>query len=356
MMKTQRIIVLGFFVLLTACGKSPVTLVGPTATSSVSPITPASSMETPSISPEAAKYLNDALDIMQNNSINKDKIDWVTFRARILNNAANSETLEDTYPFIKLALLGLNDHHSSFLDPQEASALQNGTNPTNPTPLPPKIQLMEDKFGYVEVPSYRGLNQDLINQYGTDMQKHIQEVGSQHPCGWVVDLRANRGGNMWPMLIGIGPILGEGAAGSFINADGDQKEWAYVNGKGMEGSQVVGEITGEPYHLAEANTPVAVLFGGTTASSGEIIALSFVGRTNTRSFGSPSAGFTTGNEEFVLSDQAIIFVTTVVDADRTGKVYGGPIVPDVQVSGDTNDTETIPKEALQWLNDQPACN
>jgi C-terminal processing protease CtpA/Prc len=29
-------------------------------------------------------------------------------------------------------------------------------------------------------------------------------------AGWIVDLRNNGGGNMWPMLTGIGSILGEG--------------------------------------------------------------------------------------------------------------------------------------------------
>jgi hypothetical protein len=33
-------------------------------------------------------------------------------------------------------------------------------------------------------------------------------------CG-VVDLRSNSGGNMWPMIAGIGPVVGEGHLGAF---------------------------------------------------------------------------------------------------------------------------------------------
>jgi carboxyl-terminal processing protease len=348
-MKPARIIVL-FFLLLAACDKFSPAPVDPTAT--VTLTVQVNPTPTSSISPEASKYLNDALDIMQNNSINKHEIDWPTFRADILSVVAGAKTPADTYPFIKLALSRLNDHHSLFIDPQEASAAENGT---SPTPMPPELKLVENKFGYVAIPGYWGLNQDLMNQYGTDMQKQIEEIDRQNPCGWIVDLRGNQGGNMWPMLIGIAPILGEGKAGSWTDADGNQTEWAYLEGKGMSGTEVASEIIGEPYHIANPDAPVAVLFGNNTASSGEIIVISFIGRSNTRSFGNNSGGYTTANSGFPLSDQAMIFLTTAVDADRTGKIYGDAIIPDVKTTGANNNTGPVPEEALHWLGDQPAC-
>lgn len=349
-MKTTRII-LWFFFLLAACDKFSNPPVAPTATAT--PVPTVASTPTSSMRPEAAKYLNDALDIMQNNSINKHKIDWPALRADILNAATNAQTSADTYPFINMALLRLKDNHSFLMEPQEAIAAENGT---NPTPVPPKFKLVENKFGYVVMPGYRGFNRDLMNQYGTDMQKQIEELDRQHPCGWIVDLRDNRGGNVWPMLIGIGPILGDGKAGSFIDADGNQAAWAYLNGKGMAGSDVVSEVIGEPYRLANPDAPVAVLFGANTRSSGEFIVISFVGRSNTRTFGSNSGGYTTGNEVFPLSDQAILFLTTTIGMDRTGKMYGGAIIPEVKTKGNNGFAGPIPDEALKWLGDQPTCH
>jgi len=348
-MKTARIIVF-ILLLLAACDKFPNIPVTPTATAT--PIPTVASTPTSRISPDAAKYLNDALDIMQNNSINKHKIDWPALRADILNAAADAQTPAGTYPFINMALSRLNDNHSFLMEPQEAAAAENGI---NPTPVPPKITLVETKFGYVVMPGYRGFNQDLMNQYGTDMQKQIEEIDRQNPCGWIVDLRDNRGGNVWPMLIGIGPILGDGIAGWSIDADGNQTEMAYLNGKGMDGHEIASEVIGEPYHLANPDAPVAVLFGANTRSSGEAIVIAFIGRSNTRTFGSNSGGYTTGNANFPLSDKAILFLTTVIGADRTGKMYGGAIIPEVKTKGNNNFAGSIPDEALQWLGDQPAC-
>ena len=49
------------------------------------------------------------------------------------------------------------------------------------------------------------------------IQDQIKIMDHPYNIGWIVDLRGNGGGNMWPMLAGIGPILGEGIAGYFID-------------------------------------------------------------------------------------------------------------------------------------------
>jgi len=60
-----------------------------------------------------------------------------------------------------------------------------------------------------------------------DFQKYTDELHdvsarleAAHPTGWIIDLRGNGGGNMWPMLAGIGFVLGDGPAGSFVLLDG----------------------------------------------------------------------------------------------------------------------------------------
>lgn len=374
-MKKFIILVSIFCLILASCGQPPTIRVNSTNIASSTPavapvltltptqeftstvtftpnqeIIPAAATRLPS---EAESYLNDALDLIQNNALNSDKIDWPTLRTSLMKQVDKYKTPSDTYPVIEFVLFTLKDQHSFFLEPHSASAESTGV---SPTPLPPEIKLIEDKFGYVLVRSYQGLNQEMINQYGTDMQNHVQEIDKINPCGWIIDLRGNNGGNMWPMLIGIGPLLGEGKAGSWIDADGNQVDWFYEAGKGLIGDEVVSEVTSQPYHLTRPDAPVAVLFGEETLSSGEIIAISFVGRPNTRSFGSASGGLTTANSRFDLSDGAIIFLTTAVDADRTGKVYGDAIIPDVQIEGDNESPGPVPAEALQWLNSQLACN
>jgi C-terminal processing protease CtpA/Prc len=163
---------------------------------------------------------------------------------------------------------------------------------------------------------------------------------------------------MYPMLAGLGPVLGEGIAGQFIDPDGHAVTWSYSAGQAFIDTEAVVGVHGSAYTLQAESPPVAVLMGSTTSSSGEAIAISFIGRPNTRSFGRPSAGFTTANAPFELSDGAVINLTTSLMADRTGRTYGARLRPDEVVavgpSSVTTD-EAVPLAAIDWLMAQPAC-
>jgi hypothetical protein len=66
-----------------------------------------------------------------------------------------------------------------------------------------------------------------------------------------VDLRGNGGGNMWPMLAGVGPVLGEGIVG-WIVYNNREYEREYGNGSALS----LGEAfaTADPvYTLSESN-------------------------------------------------------------------------------------------------------
>ena len=160
------------------------------------------------------------------------------------------------------------------------------------------------------------------------------------------------------MLAGVGPILGEGVAGSFVDPDGVQQAWGYYNGQAqLAGSTIIGAES--PYHLKHPLPPVAVLTGPVTASSGEAITVAFRGRPHTRSFGEPSAGVPTDNDEFPLSDGALLVLTVAIDADRTGQTYDTAIAPDQPVPVDLSQIGTTADRGVQvastWLHKQAGC-
>jgi hypothetical protein len=78
--------------------------------------------------------------------------------------------------------------------------------------------------------------------------------------------------------------------------------------------------------------PVAVLVDSSTASSAEAITIAFHGRPASRSFGSRTAGKSTAVQPFKLDDGAELYVTTAIDADRSGKAYPDGFTPDQVVS------------------------
>lgn len=305
------------------------------------------------ISAEATAYLNEALDVMQKNSLYRESMDWDQLREATFEVAKYAQTPADTYGAIRFALVRLGDHHSSFFTPTELK--QTGGLSADDSP-PPRVKLLQEKIGFIAIERFSGFDGDI---YATNAQRLIREIDSRRPCGWIVDLRENPGGNMWPMLAAIGPILGEGEVGAFINTYGNKEIWSYRDGQALLDDDAITQVSGQAYELKVSSPPVAVLTSVNTASSGEAIVIAFRGRPNTRSFGSYTTGLTTANQLYLLSDGAGINLTNARDADRTGQVYEERIYPDEIVDDVKQFTflmdEAIPQPAIDWLMGQPAC-
>ena len=165
------------------------------------------------IGAEARVYVDSALNLMQSYSLHKHGVDWPSFRAALLRRVNGAHRPAQTHTAIHEALQSL-DRHSFLVRP--TSALQDELAQVG-TVFGGK--LLQGRFGYVRTASVSGPALGHAQQYH-DM---IRDMDGDATCGWVVDLRFNTGGNMWPMLAGVGPILGEGSPGRFVDADGAVK-------------------------------------------------------------------------------------------------------------------------------------
>ena len=196
-----------------------------------------------------------------------------------------------------------------------------------------------------------------MDTYAKDLQGAIAQVDQQGVCGWVVDLFDNEGGNMWPGLTGIGPLLGAdsddrddqipGVVGYFADVDGEEIPWRYHHGVTYWGEEPVVAVP-EPYTVSDPEAQIVVLMGSRTHSSGEALAISLTGRPNTRTFGFPTAGTPSAMFDVTLSDDALMGIAAATMADRTGHVYDpvGSLIPDQEGSK---------LDAIAWLLAQPAC-
>ena len=95
---------------------------------------------------------------------------------------------------------------------------------------------------------------------------------------------------------------------------------------------------------------MAVIYGPSTSSSGEAVAVAFRGRANTKSFGQPTAGRANTNSSYELPDGSMLFITTAIDVDRNGNEFGEELIPDqlIEPNG-TPDKSDVIKVASEWL-------
>jgi len=303
---------------------------------------PAIPIGTP-LAPPARMELDSALAVVRRQSLWRDTVTWSQLESDVRGMAAGSQTAQETYPAIRALLTRLGDHHSFLLRPQGATTLRTG-GAANPLPV---VRVQTMGVGYVSVPAYSGLETTAAATYVRavyDSLAHAIASGAG-TCRWIVDLRTNGGGNMWPMLGGLRPLLGEAGLGSFVNSYGSTPLWHARDEVDLPPSTVL-------VPLDSAN--VALLVGPRTGSSGEAVAIAFIGRPHTRTFGLPTAGLSTANTSIPLPDGAMIQLTTSVEADRTGKRYGQKIVPDEVIPTDSGATATDPQldRAVAWLRAQ----
>jgi C-terminal processing protease CtpA/Prc len=152
------------------------------------------------------------------------------------------------------------------------------------------------------------------------------------------------------MLAGIGPVLGNGVCGYF-GLDDDRFYWSYMDGSSLTDDTVQCSVSRSPYVLLATDPRVAVITGPGTASSGEVVAVAFRGRPGARSFGTPTAGYSTTNTNFDLSDGAMLFLATSVYVDRAKNPYGDAIPPDELIPTSAEGDAPL-ERAVQWLRGQ----
>jgi len=290
-----------------------------------------------SLHQESEKYIEEVVLLLKTNSVNKNKIDWNAFQKEIVQFAQGSQSVEDTYPAISFAIKKLGDNHSYF-----APAV--GTeDPDNEKPLPVLTdEMVPEDIGYIRFPFCIG-NEEQTQQYINSITEKFAAQNTKNRKGWIVDLRNNFGGNMWPMLAAAGPLLNNGVQGYFITADNKSSQWKYKDGKALCDTIMLAQ-NHRVISLYTKNPKIAVLIDNRTASSGEAMAVVFKGLPNVRFFGEKTYGVSTGCDSFTLSDGSRINLATSVFADRNKTKYGESIMPDLSCS-----SEAALSKAMEWM-------
>lgn len=190
-------------------------------------------------------------------------------------------------------------------------------------------------------------NLDAAVNFARNTQNYTQRQADTGKDRRIVDLSGNGGGNIYPMVAGLGPFLGENGLGHFFDANGDATVWGYGNNASYVGSEMVTQVE-NPADMIDPSAKVAVIMDNITASSSEATAISFIGRPNTRFFGTASCGLSTGNIGFQLSDGARFALTASTMADRNKNKCGGQIEPDETF----DNSEDLQARVEQWLAEE----
>jgi carboxyl-terminal processing protease len=281
---------------------------------------------------------------MHANSIYAAKVNWAAVRKETARMAAGATTVVGTYAAISYAIGELQvagDLHADFFPPGAPSLAALSNRSPEPT-----VHLVASRIGSVSLPmiTTSPTSPNSLRYVQSALRSIAALNAKHHPCGWVIDLRNDSGGDMYPMLLSVGPILGAGKLIGFTGRRGFEHYVSYRNSTLSGGGfRVTASVKVPPFSPAP---PVAVLIGPNTASSGEAVTVAFRGRPSTRSFGAHTFGATNSPQSFPLSDRASLLFSVAFDVDRNGTVYRQAITPDQAEFGIPASVE---KAAQKWL-------
>jgi carboxyl-terminal processing protease len=308
-------------------------------------------------SPAAARYVRRALAIIEENAVTRAELDWPRYRDRVMAQAHGAVTVSDAHLAVQFALGELNDGHSYFMSPRQMSRLDGepvGNARSGRQARAPRAELLAGSIGYVRLPGFAGGDHIDRVVFAEDLQKLIAEIDAAGACRWIVDLRDNQGGNLWPMLAGLGPLLGNGEVGASIRPNGERRSIWYEDGKVGLGDYVQLRVRGDASTLRDTGAPIAVLLDDETASAAEIVAAAFASRPATRSFGTATRGATTATRTFDLIDGAALMLAVASTVDGKGRILNGPIEPDELVVDSERGLpladQAVVQAARRWLD------
>lgn len=274
-------------------------------------------------------YVKHCIRLMDKNGLYAEGEAWQTMKQRTLEKASQITTLEEAHALISEALRIAGGKHSVLNPPVEERKNVSEEKV-------PEVNLREKGLIVVKLPAHSGITvSDSL--YTFTVFDFI--AAHKDAKGVIIDLQDNVGGNMYPMLAAVSPLIPEGI---FIRFKGRKSNTPIT----IEYVEKQAGISGSKSFKLPASLPIAILTNEWTGSSGEATLLAFRGLENVRTFGTPTAGYASSNIPYQLSDGYTLVLTVGQDVARTGEVFcDDPIAPDVE-------TETALEDAVNWINER----
>jgi carboxyl-terminal processing protease len=304
----------------------------------------------------AAMVLDQALNLMKKNYYDKDLVGWDSLAGRAYQKLAGARVCSDVYSILNSCFLEMKADHCFIMPPANTALYTNDSTRLQRKPAlwewmgEIKSGFSDYGIAYLSVPWVHTTDPAICSMIADSLQHIIEALDKTGVSKWIVDLRENKGGNCWPMLAGIGPLIQTDTCGYFV-LPSSRSAIRYCGGNAMNGKHILCSLQGKAYQTRNTKKYIAVLIGPQTSSSGEIIALAFRKQPNTLLFGHPTAGLTTANATYDLLDKSMLVLSVYGEADRSGTICEGKILPDEWVTEKPSfpTDDPVKSSAIRWL-------
>lgn len=274
-------------------------------------------------------YVRHCVRLMDRCGLYSNTDEWKSTRDSVLRLSKQVNSYDEAHAIIKNVISIAGGKHSFLKQPLKDTSTYVETVPV--------IDYLESNILHITLPAHSGVivsDSTYVNIVINALREHEGDAK-----GVIIDLRGNHGGDMYPMIAAVSPLIQDNNLLRFQSA-GRHIRVTPILLDDIIKSQT---IAGDGYFEMSEKTPIAILIDENTASSGEATLLAFRGMDNVRTFGAHTAGYASANASFDLSDGYTLVLTVGKEIARTGEVFcDDPIEPDML-------TETPLEDAVIWI-------
>ena len=160
------------------------------------------------LGPGAEQAIDQAVQQLRDEALLTPATDWEALRQaahRRLREAPSAARLDAELAGLVQAL---GDPHTSYQPPATARQIMAGG--SSAAPVPDSAPVSAGQHGpwpVLALDAFGPIDTERSRKAALAIRVKVTEAMARSPCGLMLDLRANRGGNMYPMLMGAAPLL-----------------------------------------------------------------------------------------------------------------------------------------------------
>jgi len=279
---------------------------------------------------ETGLTLDKIIDHAENNSLYRENVDWNSLKTEMYVLAKDADSVSQLKPALDFMFKELNDTHGRVFHNNQFLSYYSGEKKEHRKNMNSDVygeiqsaqvykfqaQIVQDRIGYVRIVGLpMGDNQKMSN----DIQNAVCQLIEEGANKWILDLRFNGGGNMFPMVEGLATIIGDGIVGGTQGVTLDESSvWQIKNGDFFYDEQNVAIENSCPVSDLQK---IAILTSVYTASSGEALAVILKHRPKTKFFGNKTLGKVTATDYVQIDSLTAMSISVSYYKDRENNVY-----------------------------------
>jgi Peptidase family S41 len=168
---------------------------------------------------------DEAISIMRTHHRFAANVDWQSFKKELKSDFAYHSLASR----MRRITQSVGDPHTFWVSAKDAA--EKGLTESAGSKIPKIVASASNGVAMIAIPSFASGDDQSSLLFSDTLQVSIESLAEGRPKAWIIDLRENEGGNMWPMIAGLNCFLNDGPLEFFRLASGQDVKWKLEKNK-----------------------------------------------------------------------------------------------------------------------------